>query len=106
MDDADIEVRQRHSGVTRGDGLVIPFANFAQVNIGEHRAGEAQLSGQVGQVVGGDDCAQGQRNMDHFAVPFTSFRELGVVHGGVGAAEIEDAVDHVVNTAARADPVI
>src|SRR5262245_54171899 len=106
MHDGDTEIRQRDPGITRADRRVVPLANLAEKNVGQDGTGEAKLASEVRNVVGSDHRAQGQGYVNDVAERIARLGKLDVGECRVGAAEIQNAVDHILDTAAGADAVV
>ena len=99
-------VGQLDAGVEVLNRLVVPLLDLAEVDVGQHRAAEDQRLLDLFQIVGGDDRAHDERNMDDLAADLLRLLQLFVVHGAVGAAEVEGLGGHLLDAAARADRLV
>src|SRR5690606_36202162 len=100
--DVDLGRRQRHAGVDRGDLRVVPGGDLAEEDVGEDRAGQAQLA------------AADAFDVDHRDHAADRGRELGQARGGqlaagqrlVGGAEIDGAGLDLGDAAAGTDRLV
>ena len=85
--------------------VVVPFLDFAQVNLGKRRPVKNQCI-HIRQVICRDDSAHRQWHMNDVAAGFFRLGNLFIVHRAIGAAEVNGLCRHLLNAAARPNRLV
>src|SRR5205823_1073690 len=93
----NLQIGQVHARVEFDKFLIIPLGDLTHEDIRENFAGKVQRLGDARQVVGWNDGAHDQRNVDDCAF---NGGEIFFFHEGIGAADGYAALGHLLDASA------